>query len=395
MSEHSGSFKLLHVVGTRPNFMKVAPIMAAVERWNGRASALDEEGGLRLEQVLVHTGQHYDEKMSKIFFEDLGLPQPDHYLEVGSGSHAQQTAKVMMAIEPVLLEEKPGLVVVVGDVNSTLAAALVATKLHIPVAHVEAGLRSRDRGMPEEINRLLTDQIADLLFTTSRDGDENLLQEGILKEKIHFVGNPMIDSLETHRDKAARSPILSDLGLEPTSYGVVTLHRPSNVDDPEGLDRLVGALTQISREIPLIWPVHARTRARLTECTVLTEAEAGGRLRLTDPLGYLDFLALLDGARLVLTDSGGIQEETTVLGVPCLTLRKNTERPVTVWEGTNRLVDPEDAGAIVDTARRTLAEPWTGKKARRPELWDGRAAERIVAAVAEWVRNERGRVGRK
>ncbi|HZJ03202.1 MAG TPA: UDP-N-acetylglucosamine 2-epimerase (non-hydrolyzing), partial [Thermoleophilia bacterium] len=349
------TFKLLHVVGTRPNFMKVAPIMAAVDRWNAQQPT-EGPANAQLEQVLVHTGQHYDEKMSKVFFEELGLPQPDHYLEVGSGSHAEQTAKVMMTIEPVLLAERPDLMIVVGDVNSTLAAALVATKLGIAVAHVEAGLRSRDREMPEEINRILTDQIADLLFTTSRDAGENLLAEGIGPEKIHFAGNPMIDSLDTHSEKAAQSDIREKLGVESGRYGVVTLHRPSNVDEPTGLERLVRVLTGVAAELPLVWPVHARTRVRLEDLGLLDNLSTNSSLRMTEPLGYLDFLALLSDARLVLTDSGGIQEETTVLGVPCLTLRKNTERPVTIWEGTNRLVDPEDEDRILKTAKKALVD---------------------------------------
>jgi UDP-N-acetylglucosamine 2-epimerase (non-hydrolysing) len=353
--------------------------------------------------VLVHTGQHYDEKMSKVFFDDLGLPRPDYDLGVGSGTHAQQTAAVMVALEPVLLQEAPDLVITVGDVNSTMAAALVAAKLDIPVAHVEAGLRSRDRTMPEELNRLVTDQLSALLFTTSRDADANLAAEGIPAERVHFVGNTMIDSLQAHLPRALESPVLADLGLTPDAYAVVTLHRPSNVDDPADLERLVRMLVEVSAKLPVVFPVHARTRARRAQHgrdaalrgggggpTVAASPAAAGApapaapsIILCEPLGYLDFLGLMAKARLVLTDSGGIQEETTVLGVPCLTLRKNTERPVTIWEGTNRLVDPEDLAAIIAAVDETLAAPMPPTD-RRPELWDGHAGDRIVQAVADW-----------
>src|SRR5665811_806500 len=270
----------------------------------------------------------------------------DSYLEVGSGSHAAQTAKIMLAFEPVLLEERPDLVLVVGDVNSTLAATLVASKLGIPVAHVEAGLRSRDRAMPEELNRLVTDQLADLLFTTSRDADDNLAAEGVTTDRVFFVGNTMIDSLERFRERALQTDVLERLQLEPQGYGVVTLHRPSNVDEREGLERLARVLARTAGRLPLVFPVHARTRERLQRFGLLDPLDSQPGLRLVDPLGYVEFLALVAQARLVLTDSGGIQEETTVLGVPCLTLRKNTERPVTITEGTNSLVDPEDEAAI-------------------------------------------------
>jgi UDP-N-acetylglucosamine 2-epimerase (non-hydrolysing) len=393
MSEPA-TIKLLHIVGTRPNFMKIAAVMAAAKRWNQGAflddGAVPTAGAtppagappvpVRFEQVLVHTGQHYDAKMSHVFFDDLGLPRPDHYLGVGSGGHAAQTAAIMVALEPVMLEEAPDLVVTVGDVNSTMAAALVAAKLTIPVAHVEAGLRSRDRAMPEEINRLVTDAISDLLFTTSRDADDNLIAEGVPKERIHFVGNTMIDTLETHLPRSLETSVLEDFGLKPGGYAVVTLHRPSNVDDPGDLEKLVRMLAEISRRIPIVFPVHARTRDRLARFGLDSLVGEAGSLTLCDPLGYLDFLGLMARARLVLTDSGGIQEETTVLGVPCLTLRKNTERPVTIWEGTNRLVDPEDVDAILAATDETLAAPMPGL--RRPEFWDGRAGERIVRVVA-------------
>jgi UDP-N-acetylglucosamine 2-epimerase (non-hydrolysing) len=377
--------KLLHVVGTRPNFMKAAAVIKAAERWNARGA------NPQFAQVLVHTGQHYDDKMCRVFFDDLGLPRPDYDLGVGSGSHAEQTAQVMIALEPVILQEVPDLVVTVGDVNSTVAAALVAAKLNIPVAHVEAGLRSRDRTMPEELNRLVTDQLSDLLFTTSRDADINLAAEGIPQERIHFVGNTMIDSLEAHLPRALAGTAVADLGLTPGSYAVVTLHRPSNVDEETGLERLVQVLVEVSKRLPVVFPVHARTRKRLAEFGLYARldepADSSSSLMLCEPLGYLDFLALVAKARLVLTDSGGIQEETTVLGVPCLTLRKNTERPVTVTEGTNRLVDPKNLGAIVSAVDEVLAKDQTSDGTpRRPELWDGHAGERIVGKVARWSR---------
>lgn len=384
MADRTAAPTLLHVVGTRPNFMKVAAVMAAVERRNLRNDA----SAAPLRQVLVHTGQHYDEAMSRIFFHDLGLSEPDHYLEVGSGTHAEQTARTMLALEPVVLAEQPDLVVVVGDVNSTMAAALVAAKLGIPVAHVEAGLRSRDRAMPEELNRLVTDQLADLLLTTSRDADANLITEGVAAERIHFVGNTMIDTLLAHLPKAKESPILGTLDLTPSGYAVTTLHRPSNVDKQEDLELLARALGRVSQRLPIVFPVHARTSDSLRHLGILESLDYRTGLILTGPLGYLAFLALLAQARLVLTDSGGIQEETTVLGVPCLTLRKNTERPVTVWEGTNRLVDPNDEDAIVAAADAVLGSPVP--RIRRPEFWDGHAGERIVEVLVAWLRGRRG-----
>jgi len=392
---------LLLVCGARPNFMKVAPVMAAVEAWNEASAEAAGPGGVggtggvggpggmpvRFSQTLVHTGQHYDAGLSDVFFAQLGLPEPDHHLGVGSGSHAAQTAHVLERLEPVLLQERPDLVVVVGDVNSTLAAALCAAKLAVPVAHVEAGLRSGDRTMPEELNRLLTDQLADLLFTTERSAAENLAREGIDPAKVHFVGNTMIDTLERLLPQARGGEARERLRLSARAYGLVTLHRPSNVDDAGRLEALVGALRSISARLPLVWPVHPRTRARLGELL-----QTAPRLLLTEPLGYLDFLQLLDGARLVLTDSGGVQEETTVLGVPCLTLRTTTERPVTVTAGTNRLVDPHDAAAIVGAVDEVLSAPLPSAAAgpgHRPELWDGHAAERIVAVIAGWAASRR------
>jgi UDP-N-acetylglucosamine 2-epimerase (non-hydrolysing) len=360
---------VLHVVGARPNFMKVAPIL----------KALQSRPGVR--QTLVHTGQHYDAKMSDVFFQDLGMPAPDVHLGIGSGSHAQMTARVMLAIEPVLIDKKPDVLVVAGDVNSTLACALVAAKLGIAVAHVESGLRSRDWTMPEEVNRILTDRLSDLCFTPSRDGDENLLAEGVAAEKIKLVGNVMIDSLRAALPRAREQGTLERLGVKKGAYALVTLHRPSNVDEPGQLSRLLHQLEALSDLLPVICPLHPRTRARIDHDDLL-HAEFGpatrdgkAALRLIEPQGYLDFLALEDGARFVLTDSGGIQEETTALGVPCLTLRDNTERPVTITEGTNQLVgsDPEK---IMPAVRALLEGP--AREGRIPALWDGHAAERIA-----------------
>jgi UDP-N-acetylglucosamine 2-epimerase (non-hydrolysing) len=367
--------RILHVVGARPNFMKVAPILAELRKHPD------------VEQVLVHTGQHYDEKMSDVFFQDLGMPAPDVHLGVGSGSHAQQTAKVMMAIEPVLLGRRPDVVVVAGDVNSTLAVALVASKLGIRIAHVEAGLRSRDWSMPEEVNRVLTDRLSDLLFTPSPDGDENLAREGIDPARVHLVGNVMIDSLRAALPRARESRIHAQLGVGRGAYALATLHRPSNVDDPESLAKVLGALAEIAARLPVVFPIHPRTRARMAADARLRDRAASARgLRLVDPLGYLDFLALAADARFVLTDSGGIQEETTALGVPCLTLRENTERPVTVEVGTNTLVGTDPA-QIVPAAIAILEG--RGKTGRIPDLWDGRAAERIARILADVCRGTR------
>ena len=368
--------KILNVVGARPNFMKVAPIVEAMKR---RASEFTP--------LVVHTGQHYDEQMSDAFFRDLNLPRPDVYLNVGSASHAQQTAAVMQAFEPVVIKEQPDWVLVVGDVNSTLACALVCAKLHIKVAHVEAGLRSRDRTMPEEINRLLTDQIANLLLTPSRDADENLKAEGIPKDRIRFVGNVMIDSLLSQLNRAASSTVREDLSVAGKDYAVLTLHRPSNVDDAETFRRILDALEQISRRIPVIFPAHPRTRKALVEFDFAELIERMENLRLIEPLGYLDFLRLYSGARLVLTDSGGIQEETTALGIPCLTLRENTERPITVEMGTNVIVGT-NTERIVRAASVAFDTPPEKRAPRIPPLWDGRTAERILDALLEGMRDE-------
>lgn len=361
--------KVLNVVGARPNFMKVAPIVEAMKRRKKEFAP-----------TVLHTGQHYDAQMSDAFFRDLGLPEPDVYLGVGSGSHAVQTAAVMQSFEPIVLSEKPDWVLVVGDVNSTLACALVCAKLNIKVAHVEAGLRSRDRTMPEEINRLLTDQLADLLLTPSTDADENLRAEGIPEERIRFVGNVMIDSLFSQLKRAEASTVREDLDVNGQDYAVLTLHRPSNVDDRQTFSRILDALAEISTRLPIIFPVHPRTRARITEFGFTGAVERALNLHLIEPLGYLDFLRLYSGARLVLTDSGGIQEETTALGIPCLTLRENTERPITVEMGTNIVVGT-NTERITQAAFGALDTPMDKGQARIPPLWDGHTADRILDAL--------------
>lgn len=354
---------ILTVVGARPNFVKMAPIIHEI---NHRG----------IPQVFVHTGQHYDERMSAVFFEELGMPKPDIYLGVGSASHAEQTARVMIAFEQVLLEHRPQLVVVAGDVNSTLACALTAAKLHIAVAHVESGLRSFDREMPEEINRILTDHISNILLITEPSGEKNLLAEGIAAEKMHFVGNTMIDSLEKHLPAALAKTPWQAFGLEPGAYALTTLHRPANVDDEATLRDILGGLEEIGRELPVLFPAHPRTLARLEEWGIDLH-----NIRPVEPLGYLDFLGLMASAGIVLTDSGGIQEETTALGVPCITIRENTERPVTIDVGTNRLAGTRSGdilGAYSDLHGATA-------QGRRPDLWDGRAAVRVVDVFQSWL----------
>jgi len=377
--------RLLSVVGARPNFMKIAPILEELKKHS------------EVEHRLVHSGQHYDELLSGNLFTDLGLPKPDVNLQVGSGSHAVQTAEIMKRIEPVLLDYKPHMVVVVGDVNSTLATALTAVKLGIPVAHIEAGLRSFDKSMPEEINRKLTDSISDLLFVTEQSGVENLKHEGVLPEKIFLVGNVMIDCLLRHRELAAKSPLLDRLGVRQNGsgcrpYGVLTLHPPSNVDDPETLQGILSAVSALAAELPVFFPVHPRTRKNIESYGLqrfLTESTASGGVGIVplEPLGYLDFLSLNDQARLVLTDSGGVQEETTALGVPCLTLRENTERPATVEHGSNQVVGVTSE-RILATSRAVLREP--ERKFPRPPLWDGKAAARIVSVLVEHLRQSQG-----
>jgi UDP-N-acetylglucosamine 2-epimerase (non-hydrolysing) len=351
---------LLIVVGARPNFMKADAILRA-------AKAAD------IGHCLLHTGQHYDSELSEVFLDELGLPEPDVYLGVGSGTHAEQTARVMLGFEPELRRLDPQIVVVVGDVNSTLAAALVASKEHYPVAHVEAGLRSNDLRMPEEINRRLCDHISDFLYATSRDAVENLLAEGIPAERIVFAGNTMIDTLMRLRDSARKRGTPARLGLESRGYALATLHRPENVDDPKFLEPLLEALAEIGRRLPVIFPVHPRTRERMRALEV--DGSSTGRLVISEPVGYLDFIGLMADARLVVTDSGGVQEEATVLGIPCLTVRETTERPVTVTHGTNTVVgrDPE---RLVREATAIVAGSSVPNEL--PELWDGRAGRRIV-----------------
>jgi UDP-N-acetylglucosamine 2-epimerase (non-hydrolysing) len=358
--------RIVNVVGARPNLMKIAPLMEAY----GQAP--------EIEPLLVHTGQHYDANMSELFFRQLGIPEPDLNLEVGSASHAVQTAEIMKAFEPVVLRERPDAVLVVGDVNSTIACGLVAVKLGVKLVHVEAGLRSFDREMPEEINRVLTDAISELLFCTEASGVANLLREGVAAQKIHLVGNVMIDTLLRHRARAETSRILEALSLPAGGYAVLTLHRPSNVDDPAVLAKLLDVLEVVLAEQPLVFPVHPRTRQKLAQFGLASRVEAQPNLRLVDPLGYLDFLKLMAHARVVLTDSGGIQEETTILGVPCLTLRENTERPVTVELGSNRLVGADPQRILA--AYREIASGG-GAAGRTPPLWDGGASARIVEVL--------------
>lgn len=355
--------RILNIVGARPNLVKIAPLLREMRRHP------------EIEPILVHTGQHYDEKLSDVFFRQMGIPEPDVNLEVGSGSHAWQTSEILRKIEPVILERKPDCVLVVGDVNSTVAASLAAAKLLIPVVHVEAGLRSGDRTMPEEINRIVTDALSDYLFVTEEDAIENLIREGKHRERIYLVGNVMIDALTHFLPIAQKSTIADEIGQPKLDaahpYALVTLHRPSNVDDSETLRALLEALNELGRDLQIIFPVHPRTQERMRAVA----AHSLNRIRFMPPLGYLDFLCLMSRARLVLTDSGGIQEETTALGVPCLTLRENTERPVTVTEGTNELVG-QDPAKIVPAARAILAGKT--KKGRIPRYWDGHASERII-----------------
>ncbi len=359
----SGCFRIISIVGARPNLPKIAPLIREMQRHP------------EIEPLLVHTGQHYDENLSNIFFRQMGIPEPHMNLGVGSGTHAEQTAEILKRVEPILLKQQPDLVLVVGDVNSTIAVSLAAVKMGIPVAHVEAGLRSFDRSMPEEINRVLTDALAKYLFVTENDAVENLLKEGRPREFIHLVGNVMIDSLFHFLPVAQQSRIGDELGLRNgkgwQSFGVLTLHRPSNVDSTEKLAEILGAIDAIAKQVPIVFPVHPRTQQRLSQGGIKRYPQ----LRLIQPLGYLDFLCLLSNATLALTDSGGIQEETTALGVPCLTLRENTERPITISQGTNVLVgtNPSKIAAATEQVLRG-----DGKRGRTPPLWDGHAAERIV-----------------
>lgn len=368
----SRPIRALVVAGARPNFMKVAPILRA----------LGEAGQ---EAILVHTGQHYDARMSDAFFKDLGLPEPDFYLGVGSGSHAVQTARIMESFEPVLLETRPDWLVVVGDVNSTLACALVACKLKeetgTRIAHVEAGLRSHDWRMPEEVNRVLTDRLSDLLLTPSHDARPNLLAEGIAEERIVFVGNVMIDTLLHQLPLAQQLDVPGRMGLARGRYAVATLHRPSNVDDPEALRAVLEALARVAEEVPVVLPLHPRTRRNAERFGLTRELE---RLHVLEPVGYREMVSLVDGAAVVLTDSGGLQEETTVLGVPCVTLREQTERPITITEGTNRLAPwPLTAEGVYKSYREAMSQGRVPPGERCPKGWDGKAAERIVQALLE------------
>ncbi len=363
------------VAGTRPNFMKVAPLY----------HALKDQDWAR--PVLVHTGQHYDPEMSAAFLTDLQLPEPDYSLEVGSGSHAEQTAAVMVAYERICLEQPPGWTIVVGDVNSTLAAALVAAKLHIPLAHLEAGLRSGDRTMPEEINRIVTDAVADLLWTPSPDADDNLLAEGIPAGRIERVGNIMIDAYELQHARIDAAQAWRRFALEPGSYGIVTLHRPVNVDDKPVLELLAEQLIAAARALPLIFAVHPRTRGRLESFDLMARLSAAPGLHLTEPLGYIEFMSLVQSARLAITDSGGIQEETTYLDIPCITVRDTTERPITLTQGSNRLVRPDGIG---DAVREVLSGAWPSGS--RPDLWDGGTAERVIKSLRERLNGSSKRV---
>jgi len=363
-----GRHRIINIVGARPNLPKIAPLIREMQRHP------------QIEPLLIHTGQHYDENLSKIFFRQMGIPEPHMNLGVGSGTHAEQTAEILKRIEPILLRQQPDLVLVVGDVNSTIAVSLAAVKLGIPVAHVEAGLRSFDRSMPEEINRVLTDALAKYLFATEDDAVDNLLREGRPREFIHLVGNVMIDSLLQFLPLAQQSRIGDELGLRNgkcwQSFGVLTLHRPSNVDSSEKLAEILGAIDAIAQQVPIVFPVHPRTQQRLSQSGIKHHPQ----LRLIQPLGYLDFLCLLSKATLALTDSGGIQEETTALGVPCLTLRENTERPVTVSRGTNVIVGTNPSKIEAATEQILRGD---GKRGQTPALWDGHAAERIVEIILQ------------
>lgn len=355
----------IHIIaGARPNFMKVAPLFHALkgESW--------------CRPVLVHTGQHYDVNMSDAFFQDLQLPEPDYHLEVGSGSHAEQTGRVMMAYEKICFEARPDWVVVVGDINSTLACALVAAKLCIPVAHLEAGLRSGDLTMPEEINRIVTDSIAELLWTPSPDGDEHLKAVGVAESRIERVGNIMLDAYEMLREKIEAAATYQKLGLQPHNYGVVTLHRPSNVDDAEKLELLVDRIVSAAQRCDLVFAAHPRTRQKLKDFNLMNRLNDAAGVHMVDPMGYVEFMGLVRQAKLVITDSGGVQEETTYLDIPCITVRDNTERPITVTDGTNRLTAPIDVEVAFD---EVLSGNWP--KAKKIEMWDGKAAGRVVASL--------------
>ena len=360
--------KLINVCGARPNFMKIAPLMEAYRAFPN------------IDPLIIHTGQHYDDNMSKSFFDERSIPKPDVNLEVGSGSHARQTAEIMTRFETVVLEQKPDAVLVVGDVNSTIACVLVACKLGIATIHVEAGLRSFDRTMPEEINRILTDAVSDLLFVSEPSGEENLRREGVAPERIHLVGNVMIDTLRRHLDRAKRTPVHQQLHIRKGQYGIVTLHRPGNVDCRDTLEEIFGAFQSIQKQLPLVFCMHPRTLNQAKQSGLLSKLECSPNIQVIPPLGYLDFLHLMAEARAIFTDSGGIQEEATILGVPCLTLRENTERPITLTHGTNKLVGVRECD-IVHAFHRL--DDIRDRPTRTPPLWDGQAAARIAAVIAK------------
>ena len=363
--------KIILVAGARPNFMKIAPLIRAIKKHNSHNKLST------IQFKLIHTGQHYDHEMSKTFFNDLNIPEPDVYLNVGSGTHAEQTGKIMIMLEKFLLKDKPDYVIVVGDVNSTLAGALTSAKLHIPIAHIEAGLRSYDRKMPEEINRLITDAISDYLFTTTEEADKNLKKEGISEEKIYFVGDVMVDNLLFNLKKAQGSNITEKLGLN-AKYAILTLHRPSNVDKKENLKNIFQALNKISQKIPIIFPIHPRTKKKIEKFNLSSYIDT--KIKLINPLGFLDFLKLMQEARFVMTDSGGIQEETTVLKIPCLTLRNTTERPITITYGTNVLCGNEPKKIIKEAEKIIKGEK---KKVKPLKFWDGKTADRIIKILVK------------
>ena len=363
--------KIISVVGARPNFMKIAPIYRELLNYKNNITHL-----------IVHTGQHYDEKMSKIFFDDLELPKPDIYLGVGSGSHSVQTAKIMIEFERIIQEENPNLIIVVGDVNSTLACSIVAAKILIPLAHVEAGLRSFDNTMPEEINRKVTDILSDLLFVTEKSGLENLKKEGISSSKVHFVGNVMIDSLNYYLEKSKNSILMNELNIQPQKYILVTLHRPSNVDQKENLEKILSIFEGFNQKLPIIFPIHPRTQKNIISFGLEERFRKLSNVKIIDPIGYLDFINLMNNSTLILTDSGGIQEETTYLGVPCITMRENTERPITVEIGTNYLVGL-NVEKVIEVGNKIISG--NIKDHKIPDLWDGKTSNRIVSIINDFL----------
>ncbi len=361
--------KIINVVGARPNFMKIAPVMTAMEKSN------------KIEPLLLHTGQHYDEKMSSLFFEELNIRKPDIYLGVGSDTHAKQVAKIMEKFDDVAAEVKPDAILVVGDVNSTMACSIVAAKLGIKIIHLEAGLRSYDRTMPEEINRIVTDSLADLLLTPSEDGTANLLKEGVDKSKIHLVGNIMIDTLFHFLPLAEKSKIMAEHNLKKDEYALVTLHRPSNVDEKESLSAILNTLKIIQQNLKIVFPVHPRTTHKIRDFGLENLVSSMPNLIITEPIGYLDFQKLMSNSKFVITDSGGIQEETTALKIPCITVRENTERPVTIWEGSNELAGT-DMKKVLELSQKAINNNW--KESKIPNLWDGKTSSRVVSAIENY-----------